>query len=235
LFSLSNKNNAEMVYSIHHDNSTPNSVDVFLLNDYIVRPWNMKVPNTSQANWGDWSVTPAFYNSFEPGDQRQAQLLMAYTDNTTGLTDSLAAGSNPIVYKFPLDPNPVSGAYSSNDQPIIRYADILLMKAEAQNAMGNTAAAVPYINQVRERAGLPDLVAGNFTQATLSQHIYNERRWELFYEGFGRTDMIRFGTFLPWISQKTGTPADSTYLLYPFCSTALTGNFALTQNPGYLN
>lgn len=237
LFSLTNKNNSEMVYSIHHDASTPNGVDVFLFNDYIQRPVDMKIPNSSQVAWGDWSVTTAFYNSFEPGDQRQNQLLMSYV-NTSGDTAYIPnanySSTTPVVVKYPLDPN-TPGAYGSNDQPIIRYADILLMKAEAQNAMSNTATAIPYVNQIRERAGLADLVASNFNQTSLSQEIYNERRWEFFYEGLARTDMIRFGTFLPWISQKIGSTADSHYLLYPFPLSALTGNTSLAQNPGYPN
>ena len=47
--------------------------------------------------------------------------------------------------------------------------------------------------------------------------------------------MIRFGKFLPWVASKTGTAADSKYLVYPFDIDALTKNKGLVQNTGYLN
>ena len=231
IFDLGNKNNSEMVFSIKHSSTWTQGV--FLLNDYFTRPGNMAIPNASQVDWGDWTVTSAFYQSFEPGDARQQQLLMTY-NNTSGTTTTLAAGSNPIVVKYPLDPT-TGGAYDSNDMPIIRFADILLMKAEAANELGDIQTAITNVNLIRTRAGLGNVSAADVSsQATMRTHIYNERRWEFFDEGLGRADMIRNGTFLPWVQQKTGS-SDSKYLLYPFSTGALQNNTGLKQNPGYLN
>ncbi len=225
IFDVNNKNNAELVYSIRHDATTTNAV--FILNDYWSRPGNMLFPDPSQVNWGDWTVTYDFYNSFEPGDQRRNQISYAYT-TTTGTT---AYNSTPIVTKYPLDPKS-NGYFGGNDQPIIRYADILLMKAEAQNELGNTAAAVVLVNQIRQRAGLgPVSAQESSTQDSLRSHIFNERRWELFDEGFGRTDMIRAGTFLPWVSKVIGSTASNKYLVYPFPTVAIEGNPGLKTKP----
>ncbi|HEX8426996.1 RagB/SusD family nutrient uptake outer membrane protein [Hymenobacter sp.] len=76
---------------------------------------------------------------------------------------------------------------------LIRYADVLLMYAEALNEQGQTAAAVPFINQVRTRATLTPLVAGAFTQATLKTQLRHERVTELAGEGHRWADLLRYG------------------------------------------
>jgi hypothetical protein len=83
------------------------------------------------------------------------------------------------------------------NQRIMRYADVLLLQAEALNEQGQTAAAVPLINQVRQRpgTGLPALVAGSFTQASLRTQIMHERVTELTGEGTRWFDLQRWGYF----------------------------------------
>lgn len=76
---------------------------------------------------------------------------------------------------------------------LIRYADVLLLQAEALNEQGQTAAAVPLVNQVRQRVGLAPLVAGNFTQNSLRLQMRNERARELAGEGQRWYDIIRWG------------------------------------------
>jgi starch-binding outer membrane protein, SusD/RagB family len=229
IFSLTNENNKEIVYALKHDASFASGV--FLFNDYFARPGDMKIPSSSQYSWGDWSVTIGFYNSFDPNDDRRKQLLNIYTRKD----DSTAVSTYPIVVKYPLDPS-TNGWAGSNDQPLIRFADIILMKAEAQNELGNLSVAIGLVNQIRHRAGLGDVSASaSSSKDALREHIYLERRWEFFDEGLGRTDMIRFGKFLPWVASKTGKAADSKYLVYPFDGDALSKNKGLVQNTGYLN
>jgi hypothetical protein len=81
------------------------------------------------------------------------------------------------------------------NQRVIRYADILLLQAEALNEQGQTAAAVPLINQVRQRTsvGLPALSAGSFTQASLRTQLMHERTTELAGEGVRWFDLQRWG------------------------------------------
>jgi hypothetical protein len=81
------------------------------------------------------------------------------------------------------------------NQRVIRYADILLLQAEAMNEQGQTAAAIPLINQVRQRASvnLAPLTAGSFTQATLRTQLMHERATELAGEGVRWFDLQRWG------------------------------------------
>ncbi|MFC0317132.1 MULTISPECIES: RagB/SusD family nutrient uptake outer membrane protein [Olivibacter] len=78
---------------------------------------------------------------------------------------------------------------------ILRYADVLLMYAEALNELGQTDQAYPYIQQVRDRAKLPDLasVKPNMTQEQMRDQIAHERFLELAIEGIRINDIIRWG------------------------------------------
>ncbi len=87
------------------------------------------------------------------------------------------------------------------DMPIFRYADVLLSLAEALNEQGKWAEAVPFINQVRERAGVAPLnETGNSyvsvsSSADLKERIYDEKRWELACEGQLYYDELRWGVW----------------------------------------
>ncbi|GAB5400816.1 MAG: RagB/SusD family nutrient uptake outer membrane protein [Aureisphaera sp.] len=115
-----------------------------------------------------------------------------------------------------------------NNYRAIRFADVLLMAAEAHNrGAGNDAIALNYVNQVRQRAGLGDLsVGGN----DLTQAIYQERRWELMGEGHHFFDLVRTG--------RAGGDIDGfmtgKHELFPIpqIEIELTGN-RWEQNPGY--
>lgn len=77
---------------------------------------------------------------------------------------------------------------------VIRYADVLLLQAEALNEQGNTAAAVPLVNQVRQRAGLRDLPASaSASQSAMRNQLMHERTTELTGEGVHWFDLQRWG------------------------------------------
>jgi starch-binding outer membrane protein, SusD/RagB family len=85
-------------------------------------------------------------------------------------------------------------AFGPIDQPLIRYADVVLMLAEAINEQrGGDPEAVNLVNSIRQRAGMPALqnVGG---QSGLREKIRNERRWELAIEGINYFDELRWGT-----------------------------------------
>lgn len=96
--------------------------------------------------------------------------------------------------------------YNPIDQPIIRYADVVLLRAEAINEQGFKQEAVDLVNQIRTRAGMPALQTTNASlptyvndQASMRERIRNERRWELPLEGVNLFDEMRWGT---WKSKK---------------------------------
>ena len=118
---------------------------------------------------------------------------------------------------------------------VYRYADVLLMKAEALNEMGQTSAAAAPLNIVRRRAGLPDV--SGLSQDQMREKIIHERRMELAFEGHRWFDLIRLGgdgqyaiDFLRSIG-KTNVTRDR--LLFPIPQTEMDANPLMTQNPGY--
>lgn len=134
---------------------------------------------------------------------------------------------------------PDSSAYAGpagNDLMIFRYADVVLMVAEAQlrQASPNTAAALLLVNGLRTARGastftsLP-LVNTNNVDDPLT--LLAERGRELYWESFRRNDLIRFGVYLvPWGLKPSDDPKN---LLFPIPSQALAANPNLKQNPGY--
>jgi len=113
---------------------------------------------------------------------------------------------------------------------LLRYGDVLMNKAEAlfrggTDPMGQTALDV--INEVRDiRFETPS----PFTEVT-NENLLEERGRELYWEGWRRNDLIRFGKFLDAWQEKPATTAER--VLYPIPPTALLANPSLMQNPGY--
>jgi hypothetical protein len=130
------------------------------------------------------------------------------------------------VVKYPPDYN--NGDNVDNDFVIFRYADILLMQAEAylRNSPANANAARDLVNAVRARSG-----ASALGSVTLDQ-VLDERGRELYWEGWRRQDLIRFGKFLNPDELRT-TASPESRLLFPIPAQQLAANPNLTQNPGY--
>ncbi len=247
IFALNNENNKEILYSLEH--STVSALTgTFLLNNYFNCPAD-NIVQTAFIGWGgNWRVTRVFYDKFNDADQRKSQMYITYTNKAGAVNRpiSVTTPATALLRKYPLDALNLTSPFGGNDQPVIRYADIILMKAEAENQLGNLAVAISLINQIRIRAGLANLDNSKFTnKELLNDEIYDERRREFFLEGLGRTDMIRFkltsntthaNEFLREIAKKSGTNnGDAKYLLYPFDGQALIKNPGLIQNPGYTN
>jgi hypothetical protein len=79
------------------------------------------------------------------------------------------------------------------NQRVMRFADVLLLQAEALNEQDQTAQAIPLINRVRNRANMPSLQASDFTKETLRTQIMHERVTELAGEGTRWFDLKRWG------------------------------------------
>lgn len=125
-----------------------------------------------------------------------------------------------------------NGRNQSNDIPIFRYADVLLMKAEAMTRLGQSGAKELF-NQIRTYAGAPTISA----DPTL-QEIYDERGREFFDENWRRNDMIRFGhyedEFFPHYKDFPDANFDKRHRIFPIKQSVLDlNNGAWTQNPGY--
>ncbi|WP_257670391.1 RagB/SusD family nutrient uptake outer membrane protein [Parapedobacter tibetensis] len=131
------------------------------------------------------------------------------------------------VLKYAFDYSVPSGQ-RNNDWVVFRYADVLLMQAEAmlRGGTGTVAQALVLVNAIRTNRGVLPLTA-----LTLDE-LLAERGRELYWEGWRRQDLIRFGKFLePW--QEKPADAGPHTLVYPIPSQQLAVNPNLEQNPGY--
>jgi hypothetical protein len=190
--------------------------------------------------------TQEFVDAYEPGDLRKDQTILYQGgpefDGKQYRSSYSATGYN--LRKFLVDKT-VSPDYDTNpaNWVVLRYADILLMYAEALNETGKTAEAqAPAgsvstggpLNRVRLRAGL-DPVQG-LNQAQLREKILHERRMELAFEGHRWFDLIRVNqgaygiSFLHSIGKVN---ASEKHLLLPIPQKERDANPNLTQNTGY--
>lgn len=185
------------------------------------------------SGWNGTIVPTDFFLKYNDNDIRKKQFLVGEQPGGTNYTLDVASLDNPGAdpqagvrnIKF-YPTTPMDGGGASNDFPIYRYADVLLMMAECNVRLNNAGAAKPYVDAVRQRAGLDGLV-GN---PTLND-IYNERGFELNWEGHRRQDMIRFDTFLE--SNNFRGNSENYRKLFPIPTSALDANPGLEQNPGY--
>jgi tetratricopeptide (TPR) repeat protein len=118
--------------------------------------------------------------------------------------------------------------------PVLRYADVLLMKAEALNNLGRTPEAEDPLNAVRKRAGL--LPVTGLSQSEFRDKVLHERRMELAFEGQRWFDMIRIdgGQWgLDFLHSIDKLNASEKYLLFPIPLKERESNPNLAQNPGY--
>jgi hypothetical protein len=135
---------------------------------------------------------------------------------------------------------PQSLDYADMDLPIFRLSEMYLTYAEAVlrgGSGGDNATALNYINLIRTRAY--GNASGNLSSVTLD-NILDERGRELYWEGFRRTDLIRFGKFVEdtylWPFKggvKTGKGVETYRTLYPLPSSDVAANTNLKQNTGY--
>ena len=154
-------------------------------------------------------------------------------DNTIDVgndDNAIQQGAHSIKWFItPADYN--NGRNQSNDLPLFRYADILLMKAEALARLGQGGARELF-NQIRAYAGAPQ-IAG---EPTL-QDIYDERGREFFDENWRRNDMIRFGhfedEFFPHYKNFPDANFDKRHRIFPVEQEMLDLNVGWEQNPGY--
>jgi SusD family. len=181
--------------------------------------------------------TKEFVDSYETGDKRKDQTVLysGCPDFDGKVYQSSYSVTGYNLRKF-LVPKSISPDYDTNpaDFPVLRYADVLLMQAEAQNELNQTTDAEAPLNLVRERAGLPDV--NGLSKDAMRTKILHERRMELAFEGDRWFDLIRLNNgkygldFLHSIGKVNAT---SKHLLLPIPQKERDANPNLTQNPEY--
>jgi hypothetical protein len=135
------------------------------------------------------------------------------------------AGIRSIKYPFDF----ASRGQKNNDWVVYRYSDVLLMKAEAilrGGTPGSASDALTLVNSIRANRGVAALTTLNLDV------LLDERSRELYWEGWRRQDLIRFGKFLK-AGQIRTTDSDPIRLVYAIPSQQIAVNSNLNQNPGY--
>ncbi|MGD8428213.1 MAG: RagB/SusD family nutrient uptake outer membrane protein [Balneolaceae bacterium] len=161
-------------------------------------------------------VTTDVYNSYEATDQRLSD----------SIVDTAANPANYWVLKYASSPfGPLD---ADNNWYVLRYADVLLMLAEAVGEPNG----YQYINQVRSRAGLGPIGAAD--PGTYEEKLLQERRAEFAFEGQRWPDLLRFGMAKQVMAAQLGKSQDDINLLYPIPQREIdVAPDQMQQNPGY--
>lgn len=261
-FSPDNKNSKESIFEIQFLGGTatgsrpnvlsfhflPRSTDTKLLT-------GITINNTSTGGWN--TPTWQLINAYEAGDKRldasigiiegayNASNYLVYSAVKSVLNYVPATGKTgvPYIKKYLHAPLPATTG-SSDNFPIYRFSDALLLLAEALNEEGKSAEALTPLNRVRTRAGLPDVTITD--QAHLRDTIYHERRIELAFENHRWEDLLRTGKALTTINDfgvvikkeltfltSDAYVIDAHNLLFPIPQPEVGLNPKMKQNDGY--
>lgn len=241
----------ENIYFIENDNaSQPGNVRARY---YMTLHYNQQ-----PSSWNGFTTLADFYNSFDKNDERLGKAKAGITDKIGTRVGFLAGqqydakgvalkdrSGNPLIFTPDVNlsyateakgirvvkyaPEPGALDNPANDYVFFRYADLMLMKAEAilrggTDPMGETAETI--VNNIRTTRGVAAKTPID------AKAILAERGFELYWEGWRRNDQIRFGTFLDPVDNRPTKSAD-TKVLFPIPQRALDSNPNLKQNPGY--
>ncbi|MBZ5856920.1 RagB/SusD family nutrient uptake outer membrane protein [Flavihumibacter profundi] len=214
----------------------------FLIGQQYVK--GITYPPHANILYSSSNTLPAGLPNSDPGAitiyDDQSQLPLAYFDTMTLI-------SNPAPYfrmaglrniKYWPEPGGNVGDNISNDVPLFRYADILLMQAECEVRLNkDLGEALDLVNAVRRRAysGSSDPKWPWTSDKLTLDNLYAERARELAWEMVRRQDMIRFGHFLEsrTFPDKPADPSDKHTYILPIPSSVILSNPNITQNPGY--
>jgi hypothetical protein len=246
LHSLTQENKGEHIFEIQYLASVAgNPMQQLLLP-------NFKNVSAYSDEVGSTVPTVQFYNSYEPNDlrakDREGFFYTSYYDGGSGALKPLNA---PYIFKhFDVVANGTLGTAGTTQAdlnwPQIRYADVLLTYAEAQNRADGSPNAQAYaaVNAIRTRAQIP--VLAGLSQTAFEEAVWRERWHELCYEGITWFDMVRLrkaynestNGFDEFVGHKF--PDNPTivlaekHLLFPLPTAEMRNNPNLTpQNPGY--
>lgn len=279
IFKTNNSGAKGMIFALPFDDKYTTSWNAFDIHMETLEPENQATYNLKYAPWGGMCLIPQFVSTFDTTDARYTKNFIRgqqYSASGEKLMGTLGAYSGkPLSYvnyvpgvdssqevdgfrlgKFEI----AMGATNvlSNDYPLFRYADVLMMKAEALLRTGHADEAATIVTKVRQRDFPNDPSKATVTGAELMQgssydyglrnhldstnegganikygRFLDELGYEFNQEGRRRTDMIRFGAFTTksWLSHKADN--DPHYRLFPIPRPELEKNSNLHQNPGY--
>ena len=191
---------------------------------------------TPDLGWGFNTPSLALSNAYEPNDVRREATIMFVQNTPFTLWDGFVGSptwNNPR-YNYKAYQSNIAeswngdrGATAKNFR-ILKYSDILLIRAEAASQLGNTGEATAMVNQIRQRAGLNDL-----STVTINE-VLRERRFEMAMEHDRWFDLVRTGQAPAAMTANGKTFIVGTHERFPIPQDQIiASNGALLQNPGY--
>ena len=216
VFDVDNKNNNEIIFAVHFNKEIEGEGHSYWYN----------LTNASD----DTNQTSSLLNTFPTGDTRKDLITYVQVEKNVRLMNKFYDTKSPTFKTV------------GNDQILLRYADVLLMYAEALNEIQYDASegslALKYLNAVRQRAGISNLTAKQLpTQEKFRKGILVERQREFPYEGQRWFDLVRMG-FAKSVMAENGVEIKDYQLLFPIPQQEIEkvgDKSILWQNPGYDN
>jgi starch-binding outer membrane protein, SusD/RagB family len=231
LFDNNHKNSVESLFEIQHNTGLVTYGPELLL------PFSLTNDNWPKYNVGTNDLVAAFRNA---GDsvRLHSTFYFGLAIDTIAVPPPYLAGTIGVPYAYKW--RHADGWASTDNEILIRLADIILLKAEALNQLGQTAQAIPLINAIRTRVNLAATTAS--TQTDVAAAILLERRLELSLEGHRWNDLLRAGTqytitLMNSQVDPSGNPLNYNVtpdkLIYPIPISEIQLDANLTQNPGF--
>ena len=216
VFDVDNKNNNEIIFAVHFNKEIEGEGHSYWYN----------LTNASD----DTNQTSSLLNTFPTGDTRKDLITYVQVEKNVRLMNKY------------YDTKSSTFKTVGNDQILLRYADVLLMYAEALNEIQYDASegslALKYLNAVRQRAGISNLTVKQLpTQEKFRKGILVERQREFPYEGQRWFDLVRMG-FAKSVMAENGVEIKDYQLLFPIPQQEIEkvgDKSILWQNPGYDN
>lgn len=216
VFDVDNKNNNEIIFAVHFNKEIEGEGHSYWYN----------LTNASD----DTNQTSSLLNTFPTGDARKDLITYVQVEKNVRLMNKFYDTKSPTFKTV------------GNDQILLRYADVLLMYAEALNEIQYDASegslALKYLNTVRQRAGISNLTVKQLpTQEKFRKGILVERQREFPYEGQRWFDLVRMG-FAKSVMAENGVEIKDYQLLFPIPQQEIEkvgDKSILWQNPGYDN
>lgn len=225
MFKLAGENDAESIFEIQGTGSTPAKG---------ISGYSATQGARGAGGWGWGFNTPSMslVNAYETGDVRKnATIIFAGTTLYDGRVVPTTVENPRYNYKA------YSSAYTDGWETdvnikYLRYAEVVLMKAEALNELGQTSTAIPLLNQIRTRAGLANTTAAS--QVDVRKAIWKERRVEMAFEHDRFFDLVRTGQAVSAFAIDGKTFVAGKHELFPLPQSFITQSNGLSvQNPGY--
>ena len=216
VFNVDNKNNNKIIFAVHFNKEIEGEGHSYWYN----------LTNASD----DTNQTSSLLNTFPTGDARKDLITYVQVEKNVRLMNKFYDTKSPTFKTV------------GNDQILLRYADVLLMYAEALNEIQYDASegslALKYLNAVRQRAGISNLTVKQLpTQEKFRKGILVERQREFPYEGQRWFDLVRMG-FAKSVMAENGVEIKDYQLLFPIPQQEIEkvgDKSILWQNPGYDN